>query len=104
MSTQHPHPWYVSNKDVERWKLRGKNGANLKMSKIRAWLRAIVVNLGIISITLYGIQQGADPTIIGTIGLGSLGMYNGLELSDYAALLRAIGELGSEVDSQSGND
>lgn len=71
------------------------------MSKVRAWLRAIVVNLGIITITLYGIQQGANPTIIGGLGLVSLGLYNGLEISDYAALLQAIGELGDSVDSDS---
>lgn len=61
----------------------------LKSLKI---IRAIVVNLGIIAISMYALVEGADATIIGGIGLFSLAAYNGVEIADYGALLQAIAE------------
>ena len=65
----------------------------LKTLKI---LRAIIVNIGVIGISIYAITQGGDPTLLGTLSLLVLGGYNGLELSDYAALLQAYDELQNE--------
>ena len=62
----------------------------LKALKI---IRAIIVNLGIIGISAYSVFEGGDPTVIGILSLFTLGTYNGLELSDYAALLQAYKEI-----------
>lgn len=69
----------------------------LKALKI---IRAIVVNLGIIGISAYSVSQGGDPTIIGVLALFTLGTYNGLELSDYAALLQAYQEVQAASDQE----
>ncbi len=62
----------------------------LKALKI---IRAIIVNLGIIGISAVSVLEGGDPTVIGILSLFTLGTYNGLELSDYAALLQAYREI-----------
>lgn len=92
MSTGHPRPWYVSNRLTDEWKEHADRGEDLSMRKLQSWIRAIVVNLGLVSVSLYALFLGAEPTIIGSIGLLSLGLYNGLELSDYLSLLQAIAE------------
>ena len=59
----------------------------LKTLKI---LRAIVVNIGIFVVSGYSLYLGADPTLIGLMALAVAGAYNGLELSDYLALVEAV--------------
>jgi len=54
--------------------------------------------LGIFGIGFYAISLGGDPTIISLAVLGVAGGYNGLELSDYLALLQALQEV--EVDKK----
>jgi hypothetical protein len=74
----------------------GPSGGPFKMIKALKILRAIIVNAGIIGITAYSLELGADPTLIGMLGLAVLGAYNGLELSDYLALLEALQQIQSE--------
>jgi hypothetical protein len=99
-ATQPSCPWYVSKRAVSDYRhtlsTDDESGGNLKMLKTLKIVRSIIVNLGIISISLYSISTGADATLIGTLALGVLGGYNGLEFSDYLALVRAYRELESE--------
>jgi len=61
--------------------------------------RSIVVNLGLIAITLYALAAtGADATVVTTLGLGVLGLYNGVEVADYAALAQAFREVKREQE------
>ena len=69
----------------------------LKTLKI---LRAIIVNIGIMALSGYIVYEGGDPTIIGIMSLSVLAAYNGLEISDYLALLQAV----QEVKSAQNND
>jgi len=55
-------------------------------------LRAIVVNIGFITIALYSIWEGGDPTVVGALGISMLGLYNGVEIADAAALAQALAE------------
>jgi hypothetical protein len=100
MSSKHTRPWYVSERACEDYRetltADGDRGGDLQMLKALKILRSILVNLGIIAIGLYAILEGADPTLIGTVALSVLGGYNGLEFSDYAALVQAYNELQQE--------
>lgn len=103
MSTPSVRPWYVSDRLTDEWLDHAARGENLSMRKIQTWIRAIVVNVGLITVSLYALHLGAEPTIIGSIGLLSLGLYNGLELSDYLSLLQAIAEARDEVSNSEGD-
>lgn len=98
MTTEHPRPWYVSNRACDDYVTALGEGGDLKMLKSLKLLRSIIVNLGIISISLYSINTGAEPTVIGFVALAVLGGYNGLEFSDYMALVQAYNELESDDD------
>lgn len=52
--------------------------------------RSIIVNIGIIAISIYSLSKGGDPTVVGSAALVVLGGYNGVELADYSALMAAI--------------
>lgn len=69
----------------------------LKALKI---IRAIVVNVGIFAIGGYAMYLGGDPTLLGISVLGVAGAYNGLEFSDYRALLQAYQEVQAQADDQ----
>jgi len=93
MSTrQPPRPWYCIDALVDDYCAIAKGGGDLTMLKTLKILRSIVVNTAIISITLYALYIGADATIVSAIGLVTLGIYNGVEVADYAALAQAFSE------------
>jgi len=97
MTSQHARPWYCRDSVVNEYRSTiSEDGERLPMLKTLKILRAIIVNIGVIGIGIYAITQGGDPTLLGTLSLVVLGGYNGLELSDYAALLQAYDELQSE--------
>lgn len=96
MSTHHSRPWYVSNRFTDEWKRDAERGVDLRMQKAKAWIRAMVVNLGFIAMVLYGLWLGGDPTYITVFGVASLALYNGIELGDYLSLLQAIAEAKSD--------
>ena len=105
MTSQHKRPWYVSNRACDDYRetlsVDNDSGGNLRMLKALKIIRSLLVNFGIISIGLYSILTGGEPTLIGTIALAVLGGYNGLEFSDYLALVRAYHELDDEDDYDS---
>jgi len=94
MSTKHTRPWYCRDGVVDEYiDTLETDGQRLPMLKTLKILRAIIVNVGVIGIGVYAITAGGDPTFLGGLALGVLGLYNGLELSDYAALLQAYNEV-----------
>lgn len=96
----HTRPWYCSNRLTDDWLVIEAEGGDLKMLKSLKIIRAIIVNLGLISITLFAIAEGGDPNLFGFMGLFVLGAYNGVEVLDYLSLLQAIAEA---KDQQSTN-
>ena len=94
MTRSHARPWYCRDDVVDEYRQTlTRDGQRLPMLKTLKILRAIVVNLGVIGIALYAILRGGDPTLLGSLAVATLGLYNGLELSDYAALLQAYKEV-----------
>jgi len=97
MTRSHARPWYCRDSAVDEYRSTiSEDGDRLPMLKTLKILRAIIVNIGVIGIAFYAILSGGDPTFLGGLGLGVLGLYNGLELSDYAALLQAYKEAQNE--------
>ena len=90
---QDTRPWYCHSGVVDEYKTslsdRGEQFPMLKKLKI---LRAIVVNLGLFTGWFYTLLLGGDPTIVSVMAFIVIGAYNGLELGDYLALLRAYRE------------
>ena len=87
-------PWYCSGAAVDEYRQTLESGeSDLPMIKTLKIARSLLVNAGIIAIGGYGIAAGGDPTLIATLALAVLGGYNGLELSDYAALIQAYKEV-----------
>lgn len=85
-------PWYVNDRLTEDWLTVQGQGGDLKMLKGLKILRSIIVNLGIIAITSLALYYGGDPHLFGSLGLGTLAAYNGIEVLDYVSLLQAIAE------------
>ena len=102
---QHDRPWYCRDGVVDEYKTTLKeDGEQLPMLRKLKIIRAIVVNIGIIVLSTYAIYRGGDPTLLGFLSLTVLGAYNGLELGDYLALVRAYNEVQSEAGTDGGND
>lgn len=102
--THPPRPWYCPDDLVDDYKTVERSGGDLQMLKTLKVVRAIVVNVGITAIALYALSiDGVDPTLVGGLGVATLGLYNGIEVGDYTALARAIYEL-SQESQDSGRD
>lgn len=98
MTAQRRRPWYCSDRLVDDWRTVERSGGDLKMLKSLKIVRSLVVNLGIIGITLVALYLGGDVTILGSLGLFVLGAYNGVEVLDYLSLAQAIVEVKQESD------
>lgn len=90
---RNPRPWYIQDRVCDEYRKTLSDGDRLPMLKALKLIRSIIVNIGIIALSLQSVATGADPTIIGSIGLLVLAGYNGLEFSDYLALIRAYEEV-----------
>lgn len=88
--------WYCNDRLTDDYKTVHQRGGDLKMLKGLKILRAIIVNAGLIAITIFSIFKGADPTIVGALGVLSLGLYNGIEIADYISLIQAAREVQTE--------
>lgn len=104
MSLDYPQPprrpWYVADRLADDYCTVARKGGDLKMLKALKVLRTIIVNVAIVVITTYALWLGADPTIVSVLFLGTIGLYNGVEVADYAALAQAF----AEVKAESGDD
>jgi len=98
-------PWYCRGEVVDEYKSSLLDGSNqfpmLKKLKI---IRAIVVNVGLFVGWFYTLRVGGDPTLISALAFGVIGAYNGLELGDYLALLRAYTEVQDAAAQQESGD
>ena len=98
-------PWYCRNGVVDEYKSSLQDGSDqfpmLKKLKI---IRAIVVNVGLFAGWFYTLRVGGDPTIISVLAFSVIGAYNGLELGDYLALLRAYKEVQDAAAQQESGD
>jgi len=97
-------PWYCSDRQIEEYKQVGQNGGDLTMIRSLKILRTIIVNIGFIVISVYSLSLGAEPTYVALTSLTVLGAYNGLEYSDYAALVQAIIEMSAQPSETSTDD
>jgi hypothetical protein len=98
MSYNDPRPWYVHDGICDEYGKTLRDDGDLSMLKSLKIIRSIVVNIGILTLSLYAVSQGGDPTVLGSLALGVLGGYNGLEFTDYLALMQAYKEVQSDDD------
>jgi hypothetical protein len=96
MTHQRPRPWYVVDAACDDYRDTLLDGGRLRMLKVLKLIRGIVVNLGVLTLSLFAVANGGEPTIIATLGLLVFGAYNGLEFSDYMALLQAYREVNED--------
>ena len=69
------------------------NGGDFRMLKTLKIIRSIIVNLGIIGVTMYALAETpANATYVSVLAITTLGLYNGVEVADYAALAQAFTE------------
>ena len=88
------YPWYIRQSQIAEYKQTlSEQGEPFPVLKTLKIIRAIIVNLGIFGIGFYAISLGGDPTLISLAVLAVAGGYNGLELSDYLALVQAVQEV-----------
>ena len=94
MSFKQARPWYCRDDVVDEYKTTlTTDDEKFPMLKTLKILRAIIVNAGTMLLTAYLAYLGGDPTILGVLSLGLLTAYNGLEISDYMALVQAYQEV-----------
>ncbi|RYJ11563.1 hypothetical protein ELS20_07885 [Haloarcula hispanica] len=87
-------PWYVPDALADDYCEIALSGGDLRMLKTLKIFRSILVNAGIIGITLTALfLTAADATIITVLSLSTLALYNGVEVADYAALAAAFAEV-----------
>jgi|APHM01.1.fsa_nt_gi hypothetical protein len=92
MTRADPRPWYCHSRLTDDYIKIANSGGDLRMLKTLKIVRSIIVNLGIIGVSAYSLLEGADPTWVGIVGIVTLGLYNGVEVADYAALAQAFVE------------
>ena len=98
-SSRHPRPWYVLDALADDYLKVAREGGDLRMLRALKVIRSIIVNLAIIGISAYALYRGGDPTFVSSVALVTLGLYNGVEVADYAALATAFAEVKSESDT-----
>jgi len=97
--SRHARPWYCRDRVVDEYHTTlTEDGERLPMLKTIKIIRSIIVNLGIIGLGILAISRGGDPTLLGGLAVATLGLYNGLELGDYLALVQAYKEVQSQQD------
>ena len=95
-----PTPWYVHRQLCQDYRQIANNGGDFEMLKALKIIRSILVNIGIIAVSIYSLQAGADPTTLGGLTVATLGLYNGVELADYAALAQAFSQAKAQEQAQ----
>jgi hypothetical protein len=98
--SEHERPWYCSDRAVDEYRDTLNGDSPIPMLKRLKVLRAIVGNIALAAMGGYLGYLGADPTWLAVLYFGSFAAYNGLEISDYVALLRAIQEAEINTDNE----
>lgn len=103
---QPARPWYVPNRLVDEYCEVGRRpDGDLTMIKTIKAVQSLIANIGVVILGLVAIHYGADPTYVGTAGIVTLGLLNGVLALDYAAVARAVVELSQEdLTKPSDND
>jgi len=97
-------PWYCNDQLTDDYRTVAEHGGDLRMLRLLKILRSIIVNLGIIGVTLTALfYTQADATLIASLALVTLGAYNGVEVADYAALAQAFVEVKTEQQRDGGS-
>lgn len=106
MTNIRPRPWYCRSDAIEEHKAAIKNGeSDTPMAKrTLTILRALLVNSGMIGISIYALRLGGDPTAVTIFALSVLAGYNGVEWSELMAFLQAWQEVQGQGQGQGGDD
>jgi len=98
-----PRPWYCPDALVDDYRAVADSGGDLRMLKTLKIIRSIIVNVGIVAVTVAALIYGADPTWVGGTGLLTLAAYNGVEYADYQALVQGYAEARDQASDGEGN-
>jgi hypothetical protein len=97
LKPKHIRPWYCIDSLTADYRRVAIEGGDLKMLKTLKVLRSIIVNLGIIGVAFTALfHTAANGTYVSVIAIVTLGLYNGVEVADYAALAQAFAEVQQE--------
>ena len=98
MSTKH-RPWYCNDDLVDTYRQIQQNGGDLNMLRVLKVIRAIITNLLVGVVIIYAILEGADPTLVGVLGLAAFVVINGIDLSEWLAAKQALEEIATDEDN-----
>ena len=95
ISRTSPRPWWVRDGEIEEHKraIQAGDRGDPRVKRTLTILRSLLVNAGIIGLSLYGLMLGGDVTWITVFGLAVLAGYNGIEATELMAFLQAYQEL-----------
>lgn len=85
-------PWYCPDSLVEDYLEFANDGGDLQMLKRVRAIESLIVNIGIIAITLAALHFGEANSYVVSTAIVTLGLLNGLIAADYRALAQAIVE------------
>lgn len=85
--------WYHSDRLCDGYVKIERNGGDVELiQKIKA-IRMLTVNLIVGLLAGFAILEGGDPTVIGPTAIVTLGLLNGIELSEWLAAKQALAEI-----------
>ena len=91
--TQPTRPWLCSDRLVDAYLARAQDGDDLRVLKTVRAIESLIVNAGIIGMTIVALHYGeANPYVV-LAAIVTLGLLNGVLAADYRALGRALAEL-----------
>lgn len=100
MTIHHPpRPWYCPDALVDTYKSIQSNGGDLRVIRLIKALKAIVTNILVVTIAIFSIMEGAEPTLVGMLALAAITLLNGIELSEWLAAKQALKELDFEAEA-----
>jgi hypothetical protein len=92
MTARTPRPWYVLDELCDDYVAVRRTSGDLRMLQLLKVIRGITLNASLFAMSIFAILEGADPTLIASIGLIALMIVNGVELGDYLAAKQALEE------------
>jgi len=104
--TQSPsaRPWYCHSGLVETYKTYAREGGDLRLLKTVKTLESLIVNIGVIAMTLAALFFGEANAYVVAAGIATLGLLNGVMAADYQAMARALAELSNAQDGGESDD
>lgn len=99
-TARYDRPWYCPDDLVEDYLEFASTGEDLKMLKTARAIQSLVVNAGIIAITLVSLYFGEANWYVVLSAILTLGLLNGVLAADYKAIAQAIVELSHDIDEE----